>query len=320
MAQSGRLADQGGGRYRTGPQLFCVFILWRLGQTFNTINVTTCFVKTFCRSPVTVRFDGNNFLVAAPPSSPWDKLRSHCRRSHFSTMRPLFYGPFCSALALCLLALAGCVDREPQQRAAFILFLQSRVTAAPGALVRPPSEPEREALGSYTRQYAVIGDFQAALKDSMADIDAAVRTLTLRSLAEVAARGPQFQALLGRLAASRQALLRARVHADEARAALLQADDLKAAYAPAYQKAVTEPASALLALYPVIEDTLADAQRVAAYARAHAEQLLVDGALAQVRDPSVQSQFNTLLAQLNGRSGDVDAASRQLGALRPPAP
>ena len=194
------------------------------------------------------------------------------------------------------------------------------MTAAPGALVRPPSESEREALGGYARQYEVIGDFQEALKDSMADVGEAVRVLTLHSLAEIAARGAQFQALQTRLAQSKQALHTARARADEARAALLQADDLKQAFTPAYQKAVTEPASALLTLYPAMQDTLADARRVAAYVQLHEKQLLVDGALAQVRDPSVQAQFNTLLAQLNGRSGDIDAASRQLSALRPPAP
>ncbi|SAI74316.1 lipoprotein [Bordetella ansorpii] len=235
-------------------------------------------------------------------------------------MRPSLYRPFYCVLGLCLLALAGCVDREPQQRAAFILFLQTRVTASPGALVRPPSEPEREALGGYTRQYEVISDFQETLKDSMADMGEAVRVLTLHSLAEVAARGMRFQALQTRLAQSRQALLKARARADEARAALLQADDLKQAFTPAYHKAVTEPAGTLLALYPTMEDTLGDAGRVAAYAQSHEEQLVVDGALAQVRDPSVQAQFNTLLARLNGRSGDIDAAQRQLSALKSPTP
>ncbi|WP_186332251.1 DUF3053 family protein [Bordetella genomosp. 13] len=231
-----------------------------------------------------------------------------------------FFRQSCCTLILCLAALAGCVDHEPQQRAAFIQFLQSRVVAAPGALVRPPSDDERRALGGYDRQYEVIEDFQQTLRAGMADLDQALGALTLHSLGEVAARAVQFDSLRARLARSRQALERARVRADEDRAALLQADDLKQAYAPAYHKAVTEPAAVLLALYPLIDDTLGDAQRVAAYAQAHAGQLLVDGALAQVKDPSVQAQFNTLLAQLNGRSGDIDAAARQLRALGPPAP
>lgn len=221
-------------------------------------------------------------------------------------------------MAVCALALAGCVDREPEQRAAFIQLLRVRIIDAPGAVVRPASDQERRALGGYGDQYRVIGDFQDTLRASMAGLGQALQALTLRSVADILARGAEFEALQAALDHSRQALRQARVRADEARAALLQADDLRQAYGMAYHKAVTAPAAAVLALYPSIEQALADAQRVAAYAHGHDGQFLVDGALVQVRDPSVQAQFNTLLAQLNGRSGDVEAAARQLRALAPP--
>lgn len=231
-----------------------------------------------------------------------------------------FYRLSCLWLFAGVLALAGCVDREPQQRAAFIHFLQTRVLDAPGALAPRLSDHEREELGDYDEHYEVIEAFQQALGAGMDELDQALRTLSLHSLGEIAERGGQFEALRGRLEQRRRDLMQALARADEARATLLQADDLKQAYAPAYHHAVTEPAAALLAVYPAILDTLADAHRVAQFAQAHAGQLLIDGPLAQVRDPSVQARFNTLLTQLNGRSGDIDAAARQLQALRSPTP
>ena len=54
--------------------------------------------------------------------------------------------PWLVSALLGLLLVAGCVDREPEQRAAFVRFLQVRVIEAPGALVRAPVGEEREAL------------------------------------------------------------------------------------------------------------------------------------------------------------------------------
>jgi len=224
------------------------------------------------------------------------------------------------ACVLCLLAVAGCVDREPQQRAAFIAFLQARVLEAPGAWVRPPSGQDREALGEYADQYRVIGNFQHALESGMGELQQAVGALTLHSVGEVRARGEAFGRLRDRLARSRQAVALARAQADEARTALFQADDLKRVYGQAYQKAVIVPADTLLALYPILDAALTDARQAALYAQGHADQLRMDGVRTQVRDPTVQAEFNALLARLNNRSDAVDQVQGRLRALRPPAP
>jgi len=235
-------------------------------------------------------------------------------------MRRLFFRPSWRLPALCglLFVAAGCVDREPEQRAAFIRFLQARVIEAPGRAVRAPVGEERDALGEYVVQYEVIGDFQEALDDAL-DVQARVlEALSLHSVGELLARADAFEDLRGDLARSRETLQRAREVADEARGGLLQADDLKRVYAAAYDKAVTRAAADALALCPACDPALQDAGRAAAYARAQDGQILLDGALVQVRDPSVRTQLNTLLQALNAHSDEIGAAQRRLRALRPP--
>jgi len=228
--------------------------------------------------------------------------------------------PWLVSALLGLLLVAGCVDREPEQRAAFVRFLQVRVIEAPGALVRAPVGEEREALGEYVAQYELIGDFQEMLGTAIQVQSRALQALTLHSMGELMARAAEFESLRAELARSRDYLSKARETADKARAGLVQADDLKPVYAAAYDKAVTQPAAALAPGYAVLAAALQDAQRAAAYAEEHGGQLRTDGALAQVQDPSVQAQLNARLHTLNSHAPAVEEAGRRLRALQPPGP
>ncbi|WP_262340245.1 DUF3053 domain-containing protein, partial [Bordetella pertussis] len=50
------------------------------------------------------------------------------------------------ALAV-VLALAGCVNREPEERAAFIAYLEQVAAPQAGVVAAPPDPPTRKALG-----------------------------------------------------------------------------------------------------------------------------------------------------------------------------
>ncbi|WP_316241879.1 DUF3053 family protein, partial [Bordetella pertussis] len=56
------------------------------------------------------------------------------------------------ALAV-VLALAGCVNREPEERAAFIAYLEQVAAPQAGVVAAPPDPPTRKALGDYEAQY-----------------------------------------------------------------------------------------------------------------------------------------------------------------------
>ena len=62
--------------------------------------------------------------------------------------------------------LAACGDKEPEQRAAFTQFLQTRIIDKPGVRV-PQLTAEEKSFGDYAAHYAVITDFNSGMDASV---------------------------------------------------------------------------------------------------------------------------------------------------------
>ncbi|WP_262357026.1 DUF3053 domain-containing protein, partial [Bordetella pertussis] len=76
------------------------------------------------------------------------------------------------ALAV-VLALAGCVNREPEERAAFIAYLEQVAAPQAGVVAAPPDPPTRAA--------------HAAVREALAAQQAALQALRLHSVDEIVA-------------------------------------------------------------------------------------------------------------------------------------
>lgn len=210
------------------------------------------------------------------------------------------------------LLLAGCVNKEPDQRAAFMAWLQASVVEAPGAAVPALDDAQRDAFGDYVEHYQVLADFDAVAATVVERLGRALEHQELHTLAQLRARQ---DALL----ADRQALSEARASLRRAleRAGLEQPADLQAVYAQAYGRAVTGSAARLEPLLAVAAAALDDAVRAAEYVVRHRGQIVIDAESASVRDPSVQQELNRLLDALNGHAEAVGQAQRSLRALAP---
>jgi hypothetical protein len=150
-----------------------------------------------------------------------------------------------------LLALAGCGDNEATQRKAFIEFLQTRIIAKAGLHVPKLTQDETTAFGDYARHYAVIADFNAALdRSASTPLNRALEAGAPRSLGEAVARRQEVAAVGSGLAAIRAELDRQLAVADAARAQLTQPDDLKPVFDAAYVRDVTQPAKAMIEIFP----------------------------------------------------------------------
>ncbi|WP_262393741.1 DUF3053 domain-containing protein, partial [Bordetella pertussis] len=91
------------------------------------------------------------------------------------------------ALAV-VLALAGCVNREPEERAAFIAYLEQVAAPQAGVVAAPPDPPTRKALGDYEAQYEPMEAAHAAVREALAAQQAALQALRLHSVDEIVAR------------------------------------------------------------------------------------------------------------------------------------
>jgi len=211
-----------------------------------------------------------------------------------------------------LLPLAACVNKEPQERAAFIQLLQSRIDSA--ALLPLPvlSEPEQEAVGDYADAYEVMGEFQQAMARAAAPMRDVLALETLRSVGEIVERRPRFEAARKTLAEQAAKLGQARAEADKARTALALPPDLAPIYDGVYDEAVSAPAAELIEAASKMDAVARDALGVADFVAAHEDEFqFVDGQTL-VTAPTLQQELNLRLQGLNAQSEGLERARATL--------
>lgn len=229
-------------------------------------------------------------------------------------MKSLFRPFLLLALALPLV-LAACGSKEPEQRAAFTQFLQTRIVDKPGVRVPKLTEEEKKSFGDYAAHYAVITDFNAAMDASVKPMGNLMQKGAVRSLNDVIARRDDIKTVQGALKDMGEALGKEQAKADAARAQLKQPDDLKAVYDKAYAKTVTVPADTFREVLPQISGTLDSSLKVADYVEAHKAQIDLSGPMPKVQDPTVLAELNKLLQELTAQAQKVQAAQTRLQAV-----
>ncbi len=218
------------------------------------------------------------------------------------------------ALALPLL-LTACGSSEPDQRAAFKQFLQTRIIDKPGVHVPKLTPDESKSFGDYTRDYAVITDFNSGMDASTKPLNGFVQKGAFRSLGDVIERRDDLKTVQTGVNDLIARLKQELAKADAAHAQLKQPDDLKTVYDSAYDRTVTVPANALLTVMPQVNGTFESGLKVADYVDAHKAQIQINGSAVQVTDAKVQAELNTLLQDLNAKAKVVQEAQTRMQAV-----
>ncbi|MCZ8397568.1 DUF3053 domain-containing protein [Achromobacter ruhlandii] len=229
-------------------------------------------------------------------------------------MKTLFRPFLLLALALPLV-LAACGNKEPEQRAAFMQFLQTRIVDKPGVRVPQLTDEEKKSFGDYAAQYAVITDFNAGMDASVKPMGSLMQKGAVRSLNDVIARRDDIKTVQTALKDMGEALTKEQGKADAAHAQLKQPDDLNAVYDKAYDKTVTVPANTFREVLPQISGTLDSSLKVAEYVEAHKTQIDLSGPAPRVQDPTVLAELNKLLQELSAQAQKVQQAQTRLQAV-----
>lgn len=219
-------------------------------------------------------------------------------------------------LALALpLALIACGSSEPDQRAAFKQFLQTRVVDKPGVRVPHPTADESKSFGDYAAQYAVITDFSSEMDASIKPLGNLVQKPAVRSLNDVIAHRDDLKTVQSGLNDMGAQLKQSQAKADGAHTQLKQPEDLKVVYDKAYDKVVSVPATTFLQVLPQINAAMDSTLKVADYLDAHKAQIEINGPVVKVQDPKVQAELNTLLQDLNTQAKNVQQAQSRMQAV-----
>lgn len=207
-----------------------------------------------------------------------------------------------------MLALTACGNREPEERAAFIHLLQSRIDAGALVPIGKLSDTEKDAVGDYDDAYAVITRFQESMAKAAAPLRQVLAAETIRSVDDIVQRRQSFEAARKTLADSAGDLQEARAKADRARSGLALPPDLAPVYDGVYDEAVTAPATELMQAAATMDAVARDALGIVDFVAANTADITLEDGQAKVATPSLQQALNQRLLALNARSVALEQA------------
>lgn len=221
-----------------------------------------------------------------------------------------------ATLGLLMLGLAACGDKEPEQRKAFIDFLQTRIIDKPGVHLAQPSSTETDSFGDYAKQYAVITDFNKGMDESVAGkMQGALAAGAIRSLGDLVSRRNDLDNARATFRQMSTALDADLAAADAAHAQLKQPDDLRAVYDKAYDRLVTGPAKAFREIIPTADAVMSTGLKLSDYLAQHQAQIKISGSTIQVSDAKIQGELNTLVQGLNAQAQGIAVAQNKLRSV-----
>ncbi len=216
-------------------------------------------------------------------------------------------------LALCT---AGCFDKEPEQRHAFIEFLQKRIIDKPGLHIPILSDKEKADIGSYADQYTIMNGFHHGLNDAVSkDLARAIQIGSPRSIEDLVKHRDLLPIVRDGMEKMKMALDRIEAEAGTAHKALKQPPDLKVVYDIAYERMVTQPASVFRELVPLIQSSLPAIEQLAAFLDEHRNAIEYRGGTPDSRDPVIRQKLAALMQNAAKSAEASNEGKRKLRAM-----
>ncbi len=217
-----------------------------------------------------------------------------------------------AALVVLAATLAGCGDKEPEQRKAFIAFLQTRILDKQGARVPKPSDTEAKSFGVYAEHYAVITGFNAEIDAAMSGPYRISQSMAPRSVQESLERRHDIVAMRDSLSKSVDTMRKTLAATQIRREALRQPADLKPIYTAAYDRSVTAPALAFLATVPVAIEGLTLSLKLADYLDSNRNTVKVSGSNVETKNARTRADVNRMMNEMNVQRQKLSEARQRM--------
>lgn len=212
--------------------------------------------------------------------------------------------------------LAACSPSEPDQRKAFITFLQTDVLPRPGARLPRPDAEKLKSFGEYAGHYAVITRFHDRMNASVATpMQQAIAGGTPRSIEEVVTRKADIAAVRAGFGGMLKGLDEAMAATEAERTALKQPDDLKAVYGAAFDKLVTRPVATFREVFPPTDDAFAAILALADLLEANKAAIKLNGSQIEVRDQALLARVQATMAAMTGKQRAMTEAQQKLRSV-----
>ncbi|KOC91499.1 DUF3053 domain-containing protein [Winslowiella iniecta] len=205
--------------------------------------------------------------------------------------------------------LTGCGDKEPDQRKAFIDFLQNTVMRS-GEHLPALSEDQKQKMGNYASDYAIIYGFSQQVNKA---VDNGLKPVVdelqmIRVPQDYLTRRNSLRQASGSLNVLAQQIQSAKSQADSSKATLKQPDDLKTVYDNVYNKVVTQPANSLIPLLPALQSLSQDVLQAGDFLQQQGTSVTFNNNGVQFATRDQAAQYNTIMSNLSSKTQALDQA------------
>lgn len=203
---------------------------------------------------------------------------------------------------LVVFQLTACGDKEPEQRKAFIDYLQNTVMRS-GQNLPTLSEDQKQKFGNYANDYTIILTFSRQMKQSInSSLSPAVNAIAqIHVPQDYIQQKPALQQTAGTLNTLAQQIQTAKMTADTAQATLKLPDDLKAVYNQVYAQDVTQPANTMSSAVPALAGFTQDIIAVGDFLEQQGAQAGFANGAVQFSTQQQVTQYNALMTGLLGK-------------------
>ena len=219
-----------------------------------------------------------------------------------------------AGVVLLALSAAGCGDNEPEQRKAFIAFLQTRIVDKPGVHVPKLTDDEVTAFGPYAAQFNVISNFannpeMESVGKQMQQATQSVSISTIQALVDNRATLRSVKEGLGKMTVAMNSAL---ANTIKERDSLKQPDDLKPVYDKAFEKDVLAPVRGFNETVPLVVGIAEAGLKLADYIDANRSKVTIQGRSVGGKDPKTAQEVDNLVKNLGAQAPKFQDAQRRL--------
>lgn len=216
---------------------------------------------------------------------------------------------------LLVFQLAGCGDKEADQRKAFIDFLQNTAMRS-GEHLPALSEDQKQRFGNYASDYAIVYGFSQQVNRA---VDSGLKPVVdelsaIRVPQDYLSHRNSLRQASGSLEVLAQQIQTAKTQADSSKAGLKQPEELKTVYDSLYNKVVTQPADSLLPLLPSLQKLSQDVVQTGDFLQQQGSQVTFNGQGVQLPSQQLATQYNTLMSNISANANALGQAQNALQA------
>jgi hypothetical protein len=220
-------------------------------------------------------------------------------------------------LAVLLLFAAGlgaCGDNEPEQRKAFIAFLQTRIVDRPGVRVPRLTDEEVKTFGPYVGHFNVMRGFtdNPEMTDIAKQMQQVTQRVSITSMQDLVDNRGALRSVKDDLGKLTEAMNRELAKTNAERAALKQPDDLKAVYDKAFEKNVLAPGRSFSETVPMVIDIAEAGVKLGDYVDANRGKVTLQGKTVTGKDTKTVRELDILVKNLAAQAPKFQDAQRRL--------